>query len=239
MGQSQQVDSLCDVLKFVRPFWPVGPRYKAIRGQPINPNPLSMNAERLLVISSLVFLFAVCACSSDEGVRERATQAAQEQAAKGNPEVAPSAANTLPVAGTIMLQVQGGEVEKGQEVCLPLTARQFHQVVSMQYTLEWDPSVLAFKGIRNMRLPGLSKDNFGTHLTSQGKLTHAWYDLNVQGIDLPDGATLFELCFEAVGEPGAQTTFRFSDNPTLIEVSNAQSALLEVVQVPSIVKIRP
>ncbi|GIV31918.1 MAG: hypothetical protein KatS3mg030_220 [Saprospiraceae bacterium] len=168
-----------------------------------------MNAERLLVISSLVFLFAVCACSSDEGVRERATQAAQEQAAKGNPEVAPSAANTLPVAGTIMLQVQGGEVEKGQEVCLPLTARQFHQVVSMQYTLEWDPSVLAFKGIRNMRLPGLSKDNFGTHLTSQGKLTHAWYDLNVQGIDLPDGATLFELCFEAVGEPGAQTTFRF------------------------------
>lgn len=187
----------------------------------------------------VVFLFAAqwSGCSDDK-VRDAAKEQALEASKKSQPEVGTAKKNIFPVEGSIELFTEGKEVSKGEEVCVPIKARGFNEIVSMQYTLQWDPGVLKFKGVRNFGLPGLSDQNFGMHITDKGKLTHAWFDLNVKGITLPAEKPLYEVCFEAVGDSGSKTTLQFVEDPTVIEIANSNSAFLELKQVPGMVKIR-
>ncbi len=187
----------------------------------------------------LVFLFAAqwSGCSEDK-VRDAAKEQALEAAKKNEPKVGATKNSIFPVVGSMELFTEGKAVSKGQQVCIPIKAKGFKEIVSMQYTLQWDPSVLKFKALRNFGLPGMSQQNFGTQLTEKGKLTHAWFDLNVKGITLPDNSPLYELCFEATGEPGSKTTIQFIEDPTIIEIANVNSGFLELKQVPGVVKIQ-
>ncbi|GAB4245248.1 MAG: hypothetical protein Kow0027_05460 [Saprospiraceae bacterium] len=189
----------------------------------------------------LLFLFLFAAqwsgCSDDK-VRDAAKEQALEATKKSEPEVGAAKNNIFPVEGSIEMLTEGKEVSKGEEVCIPIRAKGFKEIVSMQYTLQWDPAILKFKSLRNFGLPGLSNQNFGTHITDKGKLTHAWFDINVKGITRPDDKPLYEVCFEAIGAPGSKTTIQFVEDPTIIEIANINSAFLELKQVPVMVKIK-
>lgn len=190
-------------------------------------------------MTAVVFFFASQWSScSDEKVREAAKDQALEIVKESTPQVNTAPTNEIPVVGTIELFTEGTEISKGQEVCIPIKARGFKEIVSMQYTLQWNPDVLKFKSFGKFLLPGLGNQNFGTHLTEKGKLTHAWFDLNVKGITLPDGSPLYEVCFIATGEPGAKTAIQFIEDPTIIEIANANNGFLELKQVTGMVKVR-
>ncbi len=117
---------------------------------------------------------------------------------------------------------------KGEEACVEIRASGFSDILTMQYSMNWDPKVLKFKGVRNHNLPGLTKNNFGEHLTPQGALTHSWYDPNLRGLSKPEGHKLYEVCFEVIGENGSACKFDFSGKPTMIEITNATGALLDL-----------
>lgn len=189
------------------------------------------------------FFVALCCCSmlagcSDDKVRDQARKQALQNVAAPEPEIGHSTPNEQLIVGALQLTAASAEASKGEEVCVAIKANDFREVVSMQYTLKWDPAVLKYTSLRKFELPGLSQQNFGTHLTDQGLVTHAWFDLNVKGISLPDGATLYELCFEVVGHSGSKSTIQFINEPTSIEISNAASAFLELKQVPGVIKVR-
>jgi hypothetical protein len=114
----------------------------------------------------------------------------------------------------------------GEEVCVQVYGRQFNGIVSMQYTLQWNSNQLKFKGVENFGLRGLSDQNFGTQRQKEGLLTTAWYDPQLRGISLPEGSVVYEVCFEVVGGKGETTKLSFVEEPTPIEVSNAQSVLI-------------
>ncbi len=198
---------------------------------------MNLNGKSPFILFFLFLLAAQWSGCSDDKVREAAKEQAMEAVKKNQPEVGTTEKNIFPVVGSIELLTEGKEVAKGEEVCIPIKAKGFKQIVSMQYTLQWDPAVLKFKSFGNFELPGLSEQNFGTHITQKGKLTHAWFDLNVKGITLPDESPLYELCFEATGDPGSKTTIQFVEDPTIIEIANVNSGFLELKQVPGLVRI--
>ena len=82
--------------------------------------------------------------------------------------------------------------EAGSTVCLPVTVNDFNGIVSLQFSLQWDPAILQFNEISNFNLPDLSENSFNTTIANNGQVSMTWIDNTTQGVTLQDGATIFE-----------------------------------------------
>ena len=63
----------------------------------------------------------------------------------------------------------------GNTGSVAIAVSSFSQVASVQFTLQWDPAVLRFRGVGDFGLTDLANNNFGTTLaTNGGKLMLSW-----------------------------------------------------------------
>ena len=129
-------------------------------------------------------------------------------------------------ADTLGLSLSSLTASPGENICLAVTARGFKKILSMQYTMVWDPAVLRLNGIDKFGLRGLGENNFGTHMAAEGKLTFSWYDPNLRGESRKDGSVIYELCFDVVGPNNSSTGVHFANQPTIVEISNALGKFL-------------
>lgn len=150
----------------------------------------------------------------------------------------PEAVYELPPVQTLTLMASELEATKGETVCVEVKAKDFNQILSMQYSMNWDANVLKFKEVRSFGLDGMSLQSFGAHLAKQGTLTFSWYDPSLRGFTKPEGHKLYEVCFEAVGNPGSKSKFEFSGKPTVIEIANSASQFLELRSTGGLVKVK-
>jgi gliding motility-associated-like protein len=107
----------------------------------------------------------------------------------------------------------------GENVCIEVTAENFDQIISMQFTIEFDNTVLSLTGIQgfNPGMPGFNNSNFNVVGNS---IILSYFDPNLNGITLPDGAVLFELCFDVIGVLGDFGAVFFTDSPTAPEITD-------------------
>jgi hypothetical protein len=59
---------------------------------------------------------------------------------------------------------------QGSQVIVPIRASGFDSIISIQGTIAFDSSVLAFVGVQNMNLPSMSNANFGTILCCEWEI---------------------------------------------------------------------
>ena len=128
-----------------------------------------------------------------------------------------------PSASGISLAIADRRVSSGQTVSLPVIASGFKAVAGVQLSLTWDPTVLQFSGIR-----GVPPFNLGTEdltFASTGAGTNAvgivWFDPTLSGLSVPEGTSLFEVQFLAVGSPGAFSAVRQGPQPVAPQFINA------------------
>jgi hypothetical protein len=134
----------------------------------------------------------------------------------------------MPPVAALLLTASNLEAPKNSEACVSVTARDFKDILSMQYTMQWDPKVLEFKEVRNYGLPGMKENNFSTHLAMEGKLTFSWYDPRLVGLTKADGVKFYDVCFQTVGKPGTVSKFEFSSSPTVVEIADAKGVFLDL-----------
>lgn len=132
----------------------------------------------------------------------------------------------VPVNQGVTLSVEEVEALPGAEICVDVKVAGFENLLAMQYSMNWDAAVLSFTGHQSYHLPGLGEQNFGTHRTGQGVLTFVWLDNSLQGVTLPDGSAIYQLCFEVRGKSGQRAAIRFSPDPTPIEAVNLAEELI-------------
>ncbi|MBI5915181.1 MAG: hypothetical protein HY842_07370 [Bacteroidetes bacterium] len=140
----------------------------------------------------------------------------------------PEAVYELPPVSIFTLTASDIVAANGEEVCIEVKAKEFEQILSMQYSMNWDANVLKFKAVRNFGLNGMGLQNFGSHLAANGTLTFSWYDPALRGFSKPAGTKLYEVCFEAVGEPGSKAKFEFNGKPTMVEIANSSGVFLDL-----------
>lgn len=140
----------------------------------------------------------------------------------------PEVVYELPPVSTLTLTASDLTAKKGETVCVEIKAKDFEQILSMQFSMNWNPNVLKFKEVRNFGLTGMSIQSFGTHIIEKGALTYSWYDPALRGFSKPDGIKLFEVCFEAVGNAGSKTRFEFGGKPTMVEIANSAGVFLDL-----------
>ncbi len=109
------------------------------------------------------------------------------------------------------------EVQPGESICLDVVAGNFNDIISMQFSMEWDESLLLFEEVSNMNLPDMTASNFG--MPSGSQLTFSWVDFNLQGQSINDGTPIFSVCFTALSSTGTAPV-SITGAPTMIEVYN-------------------
>ena len=108
----------------------------------------------------------------------------------------------------------------GDNVCIPMTVMEFDSIADFGGSVNWDSQVLQFTGVQNFGINSLSASDF--NLVSPGVLSYGWTNQTSGNPEtLPDGAILFELCFDVLGMAGTGTALSVTNSPNAISVSKA------------------
>lgn len=130
--------------------------------------------------------------------------------------------------GVLTLSAGKTSGKPGTIVCVNVNAAGMRKIISMQYSLKWDSSVLELTEVKNFRLPGLTMDNFGRTQAAAGILTSVWIDNTLKGVELPAGTSLYQLCFRIKGKVGTSSALSFVQKPTPFEVINSFEQFIQL-----------
>ncbi|MBK7872256.1 MAG: gliding motility-associated C-terminal domain-containing protein [Saprospiraceae bacterium] len=115
----------------------------------------------------------------------------------------------------------------GEQFCVDITVKDFTDIISMEFSLQWDASVIDFEGVQGFGLPNFNGTNFNTSLAGDGKLSIDWLfaqcSPNATGLTVPDGSTIFQLCFRAIGGYGKTSAISLSSDPLPINVQRVNA----------------
>ncbi len=105
-----------------------------------------------------------------------------------------------------------------QNVVLDVTVDNFEDILSSQFSIQWDDQVAVLDSVGGFNLPNLNNANFGYQFVNEGILTHSWFDSSLQGVTVPDGTVIFRLYFHTLNEGsspvsinGAFTAIEFTE----------------------------
>ena len=161
-----------------------------------------------LLIAHLFFALLLVSCEADPKESQNNTSA-----------------NNSTNSNALTLKIADKTVAKEETFCLPVNASDFNKIVSIQYSVNWDPNILSFQGIKDFNLTALSIDNFGRNRTENGILTTSWFDPQVKGISIPNNTSIYSVCFKAVGDSGTKSQVLITSEPTVIEISNEKDVI--------------
>ncbi|RMG79229.1 MAG: hypothetical protein D6714_16725, partial [Bacteroidetes bacterium] len=128
------------------------------------------------------------------------------------------------------LTISDETVSENGSTCVKVSVQGFTNIVSMQYSVTFDPNILQFTSTQNYNLPDLSSANFGTSGAANGVITFSWIDPNTTGVTLPDNTVIYEICFDAVGSAGQVSSVSFSDTPTVVEIGTTTGVINPVLE---------
>jgi hypothetical protein len=122
--------------------------------------------------------------------------------------------------GAVSIIIKNHTAPNGSQLTVPVRVKDFVDIISAQGTLQFDQTIATFASVQDFGLPGMTAANFGTILTSSGKLTFSWSDNGLIGRTLADSAVIFSVRFNIIGTTGQQTTLALTSSPTAIELVN-------------------
>lgn len=180
----------------------------------------------------LVILFGIgCQSESNQGASTTSTNDSGTVVATAT-QNQPKASTTDPNApvGSITLEAEKKTGSVGNEVCVGIMVSNFQKILSTQYTLKWDPTILNFAQVRGFNLPLMTTQNFGLVHKDKGLLPCVWIDNSLRGVNLTDGAKIYEICFiPKSGSLGKTSPIEFTETPTPFESVNLDERVLTIV----------
>ena len=110
----------------------------------------------------------------------------------------------------INLIVGSANVSKNQNFDINISVRQFIDITSGQFSVNWATNLFDFVSLKNMNSTlGINNDNFNATITSSGKLGFLWEDY--RSATLPDDAILFTIGFKS--KSNGTATINITDDP--------------------------
>jgi hypothetical protein len=115
--------------------------------------------------------------------------------------------------------VFGIGIQSENQVNIPLQAKDFYQMIGLQFTMEWDPTVYQFEGLNDVQL------HFDTNvqLAKDGKLTVVWSTDQLAGVTLEDQSVLAGLGFRKLNDGDPKISISSEITPALAFNSRLES----------------
>ncbi|MDX1667688.1 MAG: cohesin domain-containing protein, partial [Saprospiraceae bacterium] len=95
-----------------------------------------------------------------------------------------------------------------EEFCMDVILDDFTDILSMQFSLRFDPEVIRFEQVTNFGLPQMDAGSFDLSQVDSGYVLVNWGSDDCDNADLvtrEDGHRAFTLCFTALGGYGDTT----------------------------------
>ena len=114
--------------------------------------------------------------------------------------------------------------QRNDTVCVSVSADNFTNMLTMQGTIQFDPSVVEWVGARN----SYNLNGFDPSFFIQANASSIGFSWNgpATGTTLPNGAGLFDLCFKVIGLNGTVSPIRITDSTTPIELANRNNVVV-------------
>ncbi|MFZ4399677.1 MAG: PKD domain-containing protein [Bacteroidales bacterium] len=144
-------------------------------------------------------------------------------------------------SNSVIVKIDSVTASNGAQVIVPVRVNNFHNMISAQGTINFNPSVATFASISQFGLPAMNMGNFGITQISSGKLVFSWSDANLAGVNLADSTIIFSIKFNIIGTSGQQTLISLTNTPTLIEFVNSSFNTVTVnsisgkITIPSVI----
>jgi gliding motility-associated-like protein len=101
-------------------------------------------------------------------------------------------------------------VNPGDQICVDVSVSEFQHLVSFTYMVGFDPTVLQFSAGNDLLvLPQILV--FSTDESDQGKIGVLWFNNAGVGICIEDNTSVFEICFDVIGDVGDNTNISITD----------------------------
>jgi hypothetical protein len=176
-----------------------------------------LNTVKLIVVS--FFLFGLLACGGESST---ANKTDAKVVSKTTPAPKTTTSPTKSSAPKkVIISGEDMKVKSGEEFCVDVQVTNFIDVVSMQYSTNFDNEILEYVEVKNPSLKDLSTKlgvNFARAPNEDNTLRFTWFVQDLQGISLYDGSTIYQVCFKANGKSGTQTEVDFAEKPMAGEV---------------------
>ena len=110
-----------------------------------------------------------------------------------------------PPASQVQILANTIYIPKDSVRCMPVTVNNFTNVISMQYAMHWNTTVLQYQSTKAYDLPYLTGADFNVPATPPGTLLLGWADDALQGVTRPNGHKIYEVCFKGIGAIGSNS----------------------------------
>lgn len=119
---------------------------------------------------------------------------------------------------SLILQLPDTVAAAEDTLRLDIIARNFSDIVSVQFSINWDASVVQYVTFAETNLPFVAIGNAGA---ANGSLRFSWFDIQGAGQTLADGSSIIRFVFFVNGEPGDFTEVNITDMPLDIQIFRA------------------
>lgn len=137
------------------------------------------------------------------------------------------------VSTAVTLIASNTIVDKNQNTCVDITARNFKEIETFQFLTSWDSTVLKYTHIGPVNNIGINDGNINK--VDGGKIKLSWN--TPVGKTIADDGVLFQLCYDVVGDCNSSTPYHiFGDNSVAIEITS-DDVILPHTEIDGSVKV--
>ena len=182
-----------------------------------------LNTLKLIIYSFCFFGFMACGSKSSSSNKTETKVATVNSA---TPKTSTTPAKPATSSKKVTISGKDMTVKSGEEFCVDVQVLNFIDVISMQYSTNFDSKVLEFLEVKNPSLKDLSiklnGSNFARAKGEANTLRLSWFVQDLKGISLYDGSTIYQVCFKATGKSGTVTEVDFAEKPMAGEIGNSK-----------------
>ena len=113
----------------------------------------------------------------------------------------------------VELQLSNETASIGSQNTMVLTTKDFTNVIGIQFSINFDPSVLEYVSHTTSNPVAIGYE-FGTNNTASGQIAGLWIDPALTGLSVSDNIELMRITFKIIGGVGTTTPVTISDTPT-------------------------
>lgn len=122
-----------------------------------------------------------------------------------------------PMADDLTFQIGSTQAEVDDEICLPIIAFKAIDLITFQYTINYDPAKLQYLRMEPNNNISTFR-NITVNNSMPGTLRVLWFDPALNPNMVEDGTALYNICFRVLSTDPTLVTF--GDEPTAIEFEN-------------------
>jgi len=120
----------------------------------------------------------------------------------------------VPIQAQLTYSVEEYVKNQGDTVQIPIRAKNFSDILTLQYTFEWDNTVLKYLSTDTPILNGWNLSTYNDVIAPEGMVRYIWLDAEGSGKSMDDDMPIMVLNFEVIGNPGDSTSLSFPEMPT-------------------------